>query len=150
MRFVKLLVAPSLVGFGFALTLHIATFFSSNIGGMQRFFVVHLIAMGIAIATIAIYKFRGEPFEAKSLPAWAKAPLIFLFLYFVLNMVSMLVVFKGGSPEMVNGTYELADHGKLIRYLTLSEYQSLRNWELRFFSSGWISSLQAYLHTCGI
>jgi hypothetical protein len=102
----------------------------------------------MAIVTIAIYKWKSEPFEAAVLPSWAKTPLMILFLYFLLNMISMIIVFKGGSPTMVNGTYELANHGKLIRYLTLEEYQGLTNWELRFFSSGWVvffAGLAAYL-----
>lgn len=145
---VNILFGISVAAFVASLTLHAATFASSGLGGVRRFFPVHIAAIALAILTVAIYKWKAEPFEAKVLPSWAKAPLVVLFLYFVLNMVSMFVVFKGGSPTMVDGSYQLTDHGKLIRYLTADEYQSLTNWELRFFSSGWMvffAGLAGYL-----
>jgi hypothetical protein len=37
---------------------------------------------------------------------------------FVFNMIFLAVALDGGSPEVVNGTYELTNHGMLIRYLT--------------------------------
>jgi len=53
-------------------------------------------------------------------------------------MIFLMIAFHGGSPEVINGSYQLTDHGKLIRYLTEEEYLRFRNYELRFFSSGWM------------
>ena len=43
-------------------------------------------------------------------------------------MIFPAVRLHGGSAEVVNGTHELTDHGKLIRRLTEEEY--LRFYEL--------------------
>ena len=54
------------------------------------------------------------------------------------RFVGYLGTSPGASAEVVNGTYELTDHGKLIRHLTEEEYLRFTNYELRFFSSGWL------------
>ena len=53
-------------------------------------------------------------------------------------MIFLAVALDGGSAEVVNGTYELTDHGKLIRYLTEEEYLPFTNYESKFFSSSWL------------
>ena len=70
---------------------------------------------------------------------------MFFFGYFVLNMILLFVAFKGGSPEVVNGAYQLSDHGRLIRYITPYEYLQSLTLELRFFSSGWLAGYAAVL-----
>ncbi len=145
---VTLLFATAILCFAATLILHVATFVSSDLGGMRRFFFFHLVVMGVAVITILIYKIRSEPFQPTVLPTWAKVPLILLFSYFVLNMIVLYIVFKGGSPAIVDGSYQLTDHGRLIRDLTAAEYQSFTNWELRFFASGLMigfAALAAYL-----
>jgi hypothetical protein len=136
------------VCFAATLGLHVASFFSSDLGGVRRFVWFHFFLIGIGIVTVLIYKMRGEPFQPTVLPGWAQVPLALIFLYFVLNMVVLFIVLKAGSPKFTNGSYQLTDHGKLIRYLTEDEYKNMTNWELRFFASGWMigfGALTAYL-----
>lgn len=147
-RLVTLVFVFSCMCFALTFGLHTATFFATNLGGVRRFFLFHFIAMGIAVFTILMLKTRGERLDPRALPSWSRTPLVLLLSYFVLNMISLYIVLKGGSPVIVNGSYQLTDHGRRIRFLTKDEYQSFTNWELRFFASGWMiffASVAAYL-----
>ena len=81
---------------------------------------------------------RGEAFTPSALPGWSRIPVYVLFGYFIFNMIFLFVALRGGSAEVVNGSYVLNPHGKLSRYLTEDEYLRFTAYELRFFSSGWM------------
>jgi hypothetical protein len=135
---VVLLLVVSVAGFFLSLAVHVATFFSINLGGIWRFFWFQIGIFVVFIPTIAIYRYKEETFLPSVFPRWSRMPLYVLFGYFIFNMVFLMLALHGGSPELVNGAYQLTDHGRLIRYLTEEEYLRFTNYELRFFSSGWM------------
>jgi hypothetical protein len=53
-------------------------------------------------------------------------------------MIFLAVVLHSRRTGVVNGTYELTDHGTLIGYLTEEEYLRLTNYDAKFFSSSWL------------
>jgi hypothetical protein len=116
--------------------IHIATFFSQSLK-LNDLIFFHFLVMAGAIATIVIYQVVGESMEPAALPAWSKRPLQVGFCYFVLTFILFLIHVRGGSPEIVNGVYQLTNHGKLIQNLSAAEYERAINHELRFFSAGW-------------
>jgi len=101
--------------------------------------------MALGAFTAGMYKIRSEGYPDPRLRRRAKRILLFLFGYFILNMALLFVSFSGGSPEVVNGSYRLSNHGKLIRYLSKDEYQQSLMLELRFFTSGWLVGYAAVL-----
>jgi hypothetical protein len=151
---VILLLVVSIAGLVLSFAVHVATFFSTNLGGIWRFFWFHVGIFLVFVPTIAIYRYKREAFLPSALPYWSRIPLYVLFGYFVFNMIFLAVALHGGSAEVVNGAYQLTDHGKLIRYITVEEYLRFTDYELRFFSRGWVifyAGIAAYLlHLRGV
>jgi hypothetical protein len=140
---VTALLAFSIIALLLASALHVATFFSTHLGGIPRYFGFHFGVIALWILAVMIYRAKGETIRPNALPQWSRAPLYFLFGYFVFNMIFLFVVLHGGGAEVVNGSYQLLEHGKLIGYLTENEYYRDITIELRFFSSGWMIAYAA-------
>ena len=76
-------------------------------------------------------------------PTWATVAVQCAWGLALLHMAAFFVITHGGSPDIVNGSYVLSDHGKIIRDLTEAEYLKLAGWETRFMASFLIA---IYLH----
>jgi hypothetical protein len=71
-------------------------------------------------------------------PGWALALAAAAFAYAVLNFGLFFVHSEGGAPEVVNGAYVLADHGRVIRALTAAEFREQQTYITRGFSGHWM------------
>jgi hypothetical protein len=73
-----------------------------------------------------------------ALPAWAWRMTYAAGIYTVVNFALFLYNVEGGSPDIRDGRYVLANHGKIIRELTEDEYHIQRVYVARGFSGHWI------------
>jgi multidrug transporter EmrE-like cation transporter len=71
-------------------------------------------------------------------PKWALVLFAILQVYAIGNFLFSIGHLDGGSPGIQDGVYVLANRGKLIRKLSLSEYNYYQAMGLRGFSGHWL------------
>ena len=71
-------------------------------------------------------------------PPAARAAAVALFAYAFANFALFLGRTEGGSPEAVDGRYELRDHGRKVRDLTPAEFRRHQANLVRGFSGHWM------------
>jgi hypothetical protein len=74
----------------------------------------------------------------KVAPAWMQRMSGIFFAYAMINFIVFLFLVKGGSPEQRDGMYVLADHGRVVRQLSESEYHQMQAYVVRGFSGHWM------------
>jgi hypothetical protein len=72
-------------------------------------------------------------------PVWLKTFTAALLVYATINFLTVLGKSEGGSPEVVNGSYQLMSHGRVLRALTEAEYHYQRSLVARLFSGHWMA-----------
>ncbi|MBD0851921.1 hypothetical protein [Maribacter arenosus] len=152
-KVIRTIFVFSSIGLTISIVVHVLTIFGVIV---QDYFsgVWLLQAFGIGITGITIILSRTHEYQAKkttdekTLGSWDTifdgipksyiGLLIFSAVYAFFNIIISLNYFEG-SASLENGQYVLTDHGRIIRALTKSEYNSYRISDLRTFSSGWVA-----------
>jgi hypothetical protein len=116
------ILAFCVICLAYSSAIHLLTFFNSKLGGPFGYLWLQFGVIGAWVVTVLIYKIKGEQLGTGGLPDLSRLPLYCLFGYFIFNMIYLFVGLRGGSAEVVNGSYQLMDHNKLIRYLSEEEY----------------------------
>jgi hypothetical protein len=78
-------------------------------------------------------------------PLWLKIITGVFFVYAFVNFTSFLILSEGGGPEMRDGGYVIASHGRIIRELTEQEYHQQQAYVVRGFSGHWMLFCSASL-----
>jgi hypothetical protein len=73
-----------------------------------------------------------------ALPAWAWRLVYAAAIYTAVNFALFFSNSVGGSPDIRDGRYVLADHAKIIRELSEDEYHIQQAYVARGFSGHWI------------
>jgi hypothetical protein len=132
------------VGFGASVLVHVASLFGVSL--LERFWFLHFGIFALAIPAAVSprnLQLKGQSRRVAwralmdGVPRWVGPALIVGFAYFVLNMIALYVLGEGGGPVVRNGRFVLADHGRVIRELTESEYRRQLSHVARMFSAGW-------------
>jgi hypothetical protein len=83
----------------------------------------------------------NEPFRFyRHLPFWAVATLYATTAYMIWTFFVCDRLTGGGATVVIeNGQFILQVHGRVLKQLTEAEYHLHRTYQLRMFSSGWIT-----------
>ena len=144
-----------MLGFGLSLITHLATYLGVNVARHVPF--VWLLHVGIFLGVVAMLidapsKAVGDWSDTgpnywrgffDPMPGWVRYLSYGLFAYVVINFVLFLVLSREGSPDVLNGKYVLRIDGKaeeerVVREITLAEYDLREARILRGFSGHWL------------
>jgi len=141
----RILGLLSLVGFGLAAVVHVASLAGVDVS--QRFPLVWLLHIGIFVLFIP-FAFSSRRVLGKRpsfsdmralIPGWVFVIGVAVFGYALLNFALFIASTQGGSPSIEEGKYVLQNHGHVIREITEAEYVAFRANELRGFSGHWLA-----------
>src|SRR5664279_3824561 len=71
---VTALLAFSIIALLLTSALHVATFFSTHLGGIPRYFGFHFGVIALWILVVLIYRAKGETIRPNALPQWSSSP----------------------------------------------------------------------------
>lgn len=142
-RFVASLGTIGLIG---SVWVYAASFAGLTIGSVTNAHPWLFIFFGgifLLYIPVVVIEYDGPSWErkffwrgfAETRPRWAVPAIKALGLFAVIHFILFLVLTHGCSPEIVNGSFVLNDHGTVRRILNQTEYLSLKGWEARFFAS---------------
>ncbi len=147
----RLLGIVALIGFCFALAVHLLTFSQFDIESqIPKFWLLHvgIFAVFLPFVVSIRHNFGTTPIHRELLsilPVWANSLLALTFAYAVVNFALFFLRSEGGSPGIRDGAYVLQSHGQLIRELSLAEFKVQQAYVVRGFSGHW---LVFYLTPC--
>ena len=143
MKFFAVLAALGLV---LSTAAHSLTFL--GIDPEQSLPYIWLLHIGMFVvmipAMVALPKRRvGRTFRWRvvmgNAPTWLRWLTVLLVAHAFINTAAReLVCGSGGPTREANGTYSLSSHGRIIRQITVAEYQRARGYEFRSFSCWWM------------
>lgn len=125
-----------------SLAVHLSTF--SAFDPMQAIPGVMLIHVAIFPPFIAaiVYTKKLSPSNQddvwKLAPKWMQQMSAVFFAYAIVNFIIFMILVHGGSPQIRDGQYVLADHGRIIRQISATEYHRMQAYVVRGFSGHWM------------
>jgi hypothetical protein len=136
----SLIAIPAAIGFILSLVVHVGTFFGH--GSMQSAGLLHVLIFPLFIPMVVILNRRGENdlgLLARKLPRWAQILGATTMAYAALNFGLFFLHASEGSPRREgDGSYVLADHGRMVRPITADEFAYHKALEARGFSGHWM------------
>jgi hypothetical protein len=135
-KVMAVLAAPGLIA---GIYIFVASFFGLTMDKLGAKAVLLHLGIFVLFIPLVVAERWGKgvnPFLGK--PRWVVRSQQILFLLFVAMFFIFLVLSHAASPEIINGSYVLNSHGKIIGYISERDYLFLKGWELRLFASLWI------------
>jgi hypothetical protein len=123
-----------LVGFIASAVVHVVSLF-----GIDASYYIPWIWVLHGGIFVALWPIAGKTIQRNRpwpLPRWAKILLGALFIYGFINLI--LDLRSTGTPDLLNGTYVLQSHGRVIRELSERDYHLERARMFRGFSGLWM------------
>jgi len=108
---------------------------------------LHVVILGLCIAAGLVVGTQGKGSSEHDLWRWARrySPpwlcnlVVVFFFYAIFNFFfTLFCLLEGGVPQRIKGELVLANHGKVIRKLTPSEYEQHEAYVIRTFSGHWM------------
>lgn len=148
------------LGFVFGLVLYAWTFTPFDQSGVATAMLWQggfLVVLGLPIFFYVLCSTRHRSSKGV-LPQWTKWPMALVFLPVIMSFSCSIYRLEFGSLHEEQGRYALRNHAKVVRHLSLDEYQELKRYENRlvighlaafFFGTallwGWGSRERKYL-----
>lgn len=142
----------AVIGLVLSLVVHGATFFDIDVQSHLPY--VWLLHIGIFVVFIPAVILQNQRLKAMNagaasprapqrdafygMPRWLRRTVGALFLYTMVNFGLFMYQLEGSPHKRPDGTYELTEHGRLLRPITAAEYRHFRALETRGFSGHWI------------
>lgn len=141
----RVLCLIAIAGFATGLAVYFESFNGLTLDKMFGWlFAIHL---GVFLVIAPIFVVERSAIRQKTFfwndfligkPYWVFPVIKLLGAIFIIHFVLFLVLSHAASPAIVNGNYVLNDHGHIRKFLTESEYRTLKGHELRIFPTGWM------------
>lgn len=127
-----------------SLAIHLSTFL--GIDPMQAIPGVMLFHLAIFPPFIAAIIYSNKLGLQKSsqqdswklAPQWMRTISGVFFAYAMVNFIIFIILVHGGGPEIRDGKFVLADHGRIIRQLSQVEFHKMQAYVVRGFSGHWM------------
>jgi hypothetical protein len=144
----RIIGMAALVGFIVSAAVHLSTFLGSRFAATMDSGV---LALHFAIFPLFFAMLFSQRAETKgmdkrdvllnlgaSVPRWAKAVIIFFFLYTPVNFFRSMSATGGASAEQSATGQVLTSHGRVIRHVTQEEALENKAMQTRLFSGHWM------------
>ena len=142
----RFLAVLSLAGLATSIFVYIGSFSGLTLDRMGSWmFILHI---GIFVLLLPMYSIeysgiRNRTFFwdgfRRSKPVWAYYTFQLFGAFFIVHFILFLLVSHGAVPKIVDGKFVLDNHGQITKWLTEAEFLTLKSYELRIFSTGWMS-----------
>ena len=141
----RVLFVVAIVGLASSVAVYFASFRGLTLDSMFGWLLlIHLSVFLVMVPIFVIERsaIRQRTFFWKDFlvgkPSWVYPGIKILGAIFAVHFVLFLVLSHAASPAIVNGDYVLNDHGHIKKFLTETQYRSLKGHELRIFPTGWM------------
>lgn len=141
----------AVIGLALSLAVHGATFFDVDVQAhIPYVWLLHIGVFVVFIPAVILQNQRLKAMKAVArgprasrdvfygMPRWIGRTVVVLFAYTMVNFGLFMYRMEGSPSKRPDGTYELSEHGRLIRRVTAAEYRHFRALEVRGFSGHWM------------
>lgn len=141
---IRIIFLYSLLGFCASLIVHGAAIIENNLVKSDWLYILHgavFVAFIPFVICISLGRTKENPFRGLTQYVHGR-PLVIGFLllaYIWVNFMVFMAKSDGGVPDIWDGDYVLHSHGKLLKYITESDYVSYKFNTLRGFSGHWLA-----------